>query len=41
MEIAVKAIVDYKGEKIMKEIRDEMDQTYEVGYAKTTETNEI
>ncbi len=25
----------------MKEIREEMDQTYEVGYVKPTETNEI
>ncbi|MEK3889788.1 PCYCGC motif-containing (lipo)protein [Bacillus sp. FSL K6-3431] len=41
LEIAAKAVVDYNDGKTMKEIRNEIDQAYEEGYANPTDTKEI
>ncbi|USK86928.1 PCYCGC domain-containing protein [Peribacillus asahii] len=41
LEIAAQAVVDFNNGKTVKEIREAIDQQYEEGYAKPTDTPEV
>jgi hypothetical protein len=41
LEIAAKSVIDYSKGKSIKEIREQIDSTYEKGYAKPTPTPEV